>query len=211
MRVIKVQGRGRVAVQPDTVIITFDVEVRAQEYKDCLNNLNQRTTALRSEIEAAGRAGSELKTSNFSLRVNTKYTQGRHVFDGYAGSHTLHIKFPADKEVLNQVLREIARGHSGAEIRLTFTVQDKEAVKQAALVEAVKTAQKNAQTLAEAAGLKLGQIQQIDYGWAEIRVYDRAMDMVCPEPAAPMEYKPDIEPEEVAAEDNVTLVYEIME
>jgi uncharacterized protein YggE len=89
MRVIKVQGKGRVAVQPDTVIITFDVEEKAREYKDCINNLNQRTTALRSDIKTVGRGGSELKTSNFSLRVSTKYTGGRHVFDGYRGSHTL--------------------------------------------------------------------------------------------------------------------------
>jgi uncharacterized protein YggE len=211
MRVIKVQGKGRVTVQPDTVVITFDVEEKAREYKDCLNNLNQKTTMLRSDIEAIGRAGSELKTSNFSLRVHTKYMGGRHVFDGYRGSHTLHIEFPADKDNLNQVLRQIAQGHSGAEIRLTFTVRDKEAVKQAALVEAVKTAQKNAQILAEAAGLKLGQIQQVDYGWAEIRVYDRGADMVCESLPAPMQYEPDIEPEEVAAEDNVTLVYEITE
>jgi uncharacterized protein YggE len=211
MRIIKVQGKGKVAVQPDTVVITFDVEEKNREYKDCINNLNQRTTALRSDIEAVGRGGSELKTSNFSLRVSTKYKGGRHVFDGYQGSHTLHIEFPADKDILNQVLKQIARGHSGVEIRLTFTIRDKDAVKQAALIEAVKTAQKNAQILAEAASLKLGQIQQVDYGWTEIRVYDRAMDMVCEQPPAYMDYEPDIEPEEVAAEDNVTLVYEIVE
>jgi hypothetical protein len=45
----------------------------------------------------------------------------------------------------------------------------------------------------------------------EIRVYDRAIDMVCEQPSAHMDYEPDIEPEEVAAEDNVTLVYEILE
>jgi uncharacterized protein len=211
MRVIKVQGKGRVAVQPDTVVITFDVDEKAKEYKDCLNNLNQKTNMLRSDIEAIGRAGSELKTSNFSLRVHTKYTGGRHVFDGYGGSHTLRIEFPADKDILNKVLRQIAQGHSGAEIRLTFTVRDKEAVKKAALVEAVKTAQKNAQILAEAAGLRLGQIQQVDYGWAEIRIYDWGIDMVCQSEPAPMQYEPDIKPEDIAAEDNVTLVYEITE
>jgi len=34
--------------------------------------------------------------------------------------------------------------------------------------------------------------------------------MVCAARAAPMDYEPDIEPEDVGAEDNVTLVYEIV-
>ena len=211
MRVIKVQGRGAVAVQPDTVMITFDVEETTWEYEDCINNLNKRTTSLRSDIESVGRGRSELKTSNFSLRVDTRYEDGEYEFNGYKASHTLNIEFPADKEILNKVLRQIAHGHSGAEIRLTFTVGDKESVKQAVLAEAVKTAQKNAGILAEAAGLKLGEIQQIDYGWSEVRVYDRAANMAVESAPAQMDYDPDIEPEDVSAEDSVTLVYEIIE
>jgi hypothetical protein len=45
---------------------------------------------------------------------------------------------------------------------------------------------------------------QMDYGWTEIRVYDRSMDMLYKNMPTP-EASPDIEPEDVAAEDNVTL------
>jgi uncharacterized protein YggE len=211
MRVIKVQGKGRVTAQPDIVVLTFDVEEKAREYSECINNLNQRTAALRADIESVGRRQNELRTSNFSIRVDHKYKNGRHVFDGYLGSHTLHIELPAEKDLLNKVLGQIARGHSGAEVKLTFTVRDKEGIKQAALREAVRTAQNNARMLAEAASVKLGQIQEDNYGWTEIRVHDRHASMVCEAAPLPVAYEPDIEPEDVFAEDNVTLVYEIIE
>lgn len=60
------------------------------------------------------------------------------------------------------------------------------------------------------AGMTLGKLQQIDYGWAEVRIYDREASMICEGPApAPPAYQADIEPENVVAEDKVTLVYEM--
>ena len=87
-----------------------------------------------------------------SIGANNKYTKGKLVFDGYRGRHSLHIEFPADKDLLNKVLRQIAQGHSGAEVGIAFTVSDKESVKQGALAEAVKTA------LSEKSGLRTNAI-----------------------------------------------------
>jgi hypothetical protein len=122
----------------------------------------------------------------------------------------MKIELPVDKELLNRALRHITQGHSGAEIKLAFSVKDKDGLRKRVLMEAVRTAKGNAETLASAAGMSLGKLQQIDYGWAEVRIYDREASMVCQQPVAQMpEYEADIEPEDVAAEDNVTLVYEI--
>lgn len=115
-----------------------------------------------------------------------------------------------DKKLLNRVLRHVAQGHSGAEIRLTFSVKDKDGLRKRVLAEAVRTAKENAEALAAAAGMTLGKLQQIDYGWAEVRIYDREASMLCEGPSpAPPAYEADIEPEDVVAEDKVTLVYEM--
>ena len=211
MRIMKVQGKGKVFVPPDIVVINFEVEEQANDYAECLNKLNRRATSLRTDLKSVGRGKTKLKTTNFSIKVNQRYVDGHNVFDGYIGSHTLRIEFPADKNLLNEILGQISRGHSGAELELTFTVRDKESVKQAVLIDAVKTAQKNAHILAEAAGLRLGLIQQIDYGWTEIRFRDRTANILSCSEELPMSYAPDIEPEDIGAENYVTLVYEIME
>ena len=208
MRVLKVQGKARVNVEPDIVTISFEVEAKAKGYADCIGKLNTRIEELRGNVAATGLARANLKTTAFSIRVDTRYEDGQHHFVGYRASHNLHIELPVDKEFLNRVLRQIAQGHSGAEIKLTFSVKDKDGLRKRVLAEAVRAAKENAAALAAAAGITLGTLQQIDYGWAEVRIYDCEANMACGE-ALPSEYEADIDPEDVGAEDSVTLVYEI--
>jgi len=54
MGIIKVQGKGKVSVEPDMVILSFDIKEEAKKYLDCVNGLNQRTAQLRDDMEKAG-------------------------------------------------------------------------------------------------------------------------------------------------------------
>lgn len=212
MRVLKVQGKGRVSVEPDLVTLSFEVEVSDPDYAKCLGNLNERAEDLRASMTAAGLNRAELKTSDFSVRVETQYKDGKHLFEGYLASHNMKIELPADKVLLNKTLRSIAKGHSGAEIKLTFSVKDKDGLRKRVLAEAVRVAKENAEALSAAAGVTLGKLQQIDYGWSEVRIYDREASMLCEgDSPLPSCSEADIEPEDVSAEDNVTLVYEMEE
>ena len=152
MRMVRVQGRGYVSAEPDIVTLSFQVEVKAWEYAECLRELNERTEELRAGIESAGVDRKDLKTTSFRVGVDTKYSDGRHTFWGYEASHRLHIELSADKDLLNRVLRNIAQGQSGAEIHISFSVRDKEGLKKRAMEEAVVAAKKNAETLAKASG-----------------------------------------------------------
>ena len=207
MRVMKVKGTGRVETPPDIVRISLDVESVEQNYEECVRGLNMRTEKLREAMSAAGIERAELKTRSFRIDIKTEYINKRYAFWGYKGSHNLCVELPADKELLNRVLQQIAEGHSGAEVSISFSVKDTDALHKKVLARAVQDAKENARTLAEAAGLTLGEIVQMDYGWSEVRVYDRRMDMVCE--SGPAEYGPDIEPEDVSSQDSVTLVYEL--
>ena len=211
MRVLKVQGKGRVTTEPDIVTLSFQVETRAMDYAACLTDLNSRTEELRAGMKAAGINRASIKTTSFGVRAETQYKQGRHIFSGYSASHHLHIELPIDKELLNEILRHIAHGHSGAVINITFSVKDRDALRKRVLAEAVRVAQTNAQVLADTAGIKIGRLLQMDYGWSEVRIYNHDVSMVCEAGPAMPRYAADIEPEDVATEDTVTMVYEINE
>jgi uncharacterized protein YggE len=211
MRLLKVQGKGRVSTEPDMVTLSFDVESKARDYEESVRNLNLRTDDLRGSMSASGLDRARLKTTSFSVRVETQYKDGQHMFAGYIASHRLQIEIPMDKTLLNTVLRHIAQGHSGAEIRLEFSVEDRDALRKKVLAQAVQAAKENAETLAKAAGVTLGKLIQMDYGWAEVRIYDREASMFCGGPDAMLAYDAEIEPEDVAAEDSVTLAFEITE
>jgi len=99
-----------------------------------------------------------------------RYVKDRYVFEGYAASHSLQIELPVDKEMLNRVLGVISQGRSGAEIQIHFAVKDTEDLRQRALAEAVRVARLSADTLAQAAGVKLGRLQSMAHGRDEIRV-----------------------------------------
>ena len=174
MRTLKVQGKGHISVEPDRVILSFDVEVMLPDYGECLQALNARAGNLKQSMVSAGLDKTHLKTSAFNVRVKTQYQDGQHIFAGYAASHNMRIELPLDKTLLNEVLKSVAQGHSGAEIRLSFSIKDADLLRKRVLAQAVQVARENAETLAAAAGVKLGQLVQMDYGWAEVRIQECA-------------------------------------
>ena len=209
MRVLNVQGRGQVSVEPDVVTLSFNVENTASDYAECLKGLNKQTEDLRRNMSASGLLNAKLKTSYYNISIETRYDDKQHpIFNGYSASHRMQIELPSDKELLNKVLREVAKGHSGAEISLSFSVKDKDALRQRVITQAVRTAKENAETLAAAAGVTLGKLQEINYGCVEVMVYEQESRMIC-SPSLSGVSEPDIEPADVNAEDSVTLVYEI--
>ena len=140
------------------------------------------------------------------IRDRDRYSKGRYIFDGYEGTHRLHIELPIEKELINRVLSTIVKSRSGAEITISFSVKDKEPIKRKALKEALRVAKENAKALSDEAGVKLGKIFKIEYGWSEVRIREYSANMILE--SAP-HYDFDIEPEELYAEDSVTIVYEI--
>ena len=208
MGAITVKGRGYVSAQPDVVTLSFDVGTKARDYAECVDRLTGRTAALRQDLAAAGADCAELKTTNFSVNVAYRYDKSRYYFDGYSASHRLEIELPADKDMLNRVLGAVAKGHSGAEIRIHFSVKDTENLRQQALAEAVRVAKLSADSLAQAAGVKLGKIRSIAHGWDEIRLSGPSYGVVCDSVS---DAKVDIDPKDVSISEDVTVVYEIEE
>ena len=90
-------------------------------------------------MSASGLNKAKLKTTAFSVRVETQYKASQHIFVGYVASHRMRIDLPIDKILLNKILSHVAQGHSGAEIHLTFSVRDKDALRQQVFTQAVST------------------------------------------------------------------------
>jgi uncharacterized protein YggE len=209
VRQLKVQGKGYIRVEPDLVTLSFNVESRAKDYEKSIQNLNLRADDLRESMIASGLDKAHLKTTAFNVQVETQYVDGQNIFAGYVAAHRMQIELPMDKLLMNQVFKHVAQSHSGAEIRLNFSVKDKDAMRKRVLAQAVKTAKENAASLAEAAGVRLGKLIQIDYGPAEAHIYDREVSVLAQSTVRMAKYEVDIEPADVSAEDNVTLTYEI--
>ena len=212
MKILKVIGEGTVTSQPDQVILSFNVKSKSMEYSTCINNLNTKTDNLRNNIVSADLSKTDLKTTSFNIDSEFRYNNNDdYIFDGYSASHQLVIKLPMDKELLNQVLHRITEGHSEAEIEMDFTIRDQEAVNRKVLARAVQNARQNAETLATAAGVVLGELQQIDYGGSEVRVRHLRSNILCEQSFSDSLHFVDIETADVKSQDSVTLVYEVLQ
>lgn len=191
---------------PDWVVISFTVDSQNYEYGKCMGQLAMQTESLQKELPSVGLEKESLKTSQFNIDTDFEWNRDRRVFKGYKAAHNLRVEFPFDKNYLNEVLRVLSHTQSQASFKLSFQVKDPEPLRQQAIAKAVKNAREKAQVLTEAAGVKMGEILQIDYSWSEIH-FEPSVSYNCLESMPASSY--DLTPDDVNVSDSVTVIWAI--
>ena len=218
MRTIRVTGKGQIRVRPDMTRITMTLTGLYKEYGETLRRSSEDTEALKDVLSGFGFERSDLKTLNFS--VDTVYESYRdrdgtyqQRFTGYSFTHTMKVEFPSDNERLGRVLYALANCRVKPEFRISYTVKDPEAVKNELLGKAVQDATEKAGVLSSAAGLRLGDIQTVDYSWGridfEVSPVSKCLDLCESLGSGGGSYDMDIEPDDIEVQDTVTVVWEI--
>ena len=214
MRTIRVTGKGQIKVKPDITRITMTLTGVFKEYGETLRHSSEATEALKDVLSAFGFERSDLKTLSF--HVDTEYDKNndyKRRFVGYQFNHALKVEFESDNDRLGKILYALANGKVRPEFRISYTVKDPEAAKNLLLGKAVTDAKEKAAVLTQAGGVKLKDIQSIDYSWGEINfeykpMGDLMMDC-CEQPMTEKAYDLDIEPDDIDVSDTVTVVWEI--
>ena len=218
-RTIKVTGKGKLMVKPDTIRLVFNLNDTRKTYEETLAESSKQTGIFKELFVKLGFAADALKTVSFN--VNTKYEsyqdeqkRWQQKFVGYKFVHDLKIEFDADNELLGKVLYALANASITPEFRLQYTVKDVESAKNELLSKAVADSKTKAEVLTKAAGVKLGEILNIDYSWAELELVAQPVRMLKASPAmandAMGSYQMDITPEDIKVEDSVTVVWGLM-
>lgn len=220
VRTLKVTGKGKLSVKPDRIRLAMEISDTRTSYEELLRLSADIVEKLKDCIESAGFERSELKTTNFNM--NTKYENyqdkdrsWKSRFAGYEFHHGLKLEFDAQSELLGKALYALTRTDACPEFRIIYTVKDSEAAKNALLEDAVADAGNKAEVLARAAGVKLGNIMNIDYSWNKLEIEAQPMRMMknammASDNAAEQAYNIDIEPADIDVSDNVTVIWEIM-
>jgi len=215
-RTITVKGMGKVSAKPDLVILTMNLEAKEMQYEAALVSAAKKINNLQDSITSVGFQKSDLKTTKFEVcplfeNVRDKFNNYKRVFDGYVVVHNLKLEFDLDMKRMSEVLTALAKCGANPDFTVAFTVKDKTAVDESLLINATENAKAKAAILAQASGVRLGQIINIDYNWGELHLYSHtrydAPDMSMVSDDAP---SIDIEPEDINVSDSVTLVWEII-
>lgn len=163
---IRVTGTGEASVAPDMAIISLAVVSEAKTARAALDDNNASmasTIAAMKEFDIEPR---DLQTSGFSIQPryfypnNSSGEQRPPQIVGYTVSNQLTVRI-RDLAKLGEILdKSVTLGvNSGGNIQ--FTNDDPESAIEKARIDAMKDAASRANTLAEAAGVKLGAILEI--------------------------------------------------
>lgn len=217
MRTIKVTGRGNLSIKPDITCISVTLSAAFPEYSDTIKRSTVDTEKLKELLLPFGFEREDLKTLSFNVDTEFEgytedgvYKQRR---TGYRYTHVIKLSFDTDNERLGQILSALSGSSLAPEFTLSYTVKDKEAARNELIGKAVSDSMAKAKVLTEAAGVKLGDIQDIDYSWSEteleIRPMNRAMMAKCDSFGAAAACAPDVVPDNITITDTVTVVWEI--
>ena len=134
------------------------------------------------------------------------------IFQGYKYVHGMKLDFPNNADFLGKVITVLSSCPAKPEYKIRYTIADTEAVKNLIIGKAVADARKKAEVLTQAAGIRLGAIQTMEYTWDEIEFVSSTdvsiSDTV--EETITASARFNVEPENVEASDSVTVIWSIV-
>ena len=161
-RYIRVSGSGEVAVVPDIAYINIGVHSEAEDVSSALEANNTQATELTEALKAEGIEAKDIQTTNFNVYPQTRYdNMGQPVGTSYVVDNTVYITV-RDLTKLGKLLDSAISAGANNIYGISFDIADKETVLAQARELAIKDAEAKAQSVAEVAGVTLGQILSID-------------------------------------------------
>lgn len=220
-RTIKVTGKGKVSVKPDTIRLIITQTNVVKDYEATIKESADMKASLNESLVKIGFEKDDLKTLMFNIDTETESYQAndkswKQRMLGYRYTHRMKLEFPSDSNMLGKILATVANSVGKPEFSISYTVKDPEAAKNELLRKAVEDSKAKAEVLTKAAGVSLGNIMSIDYSWGEIEFETRPInDLKLRSFAAPMvefcdSIDIDIEADDIDVTDTVTVVWDII-
>lgn len=156
----EVSGTGKASAAPDKAVISIGVTETGTTVAEAQSKTNQVATQITNSLKGLGVEEKDIKTTNYSVSPN--YAGGligdTQRVTGYTVMQNFEIKVPIDQA--NAVVDAATAGGANLVGGISFTLDDATEVKlkNQAREEAVAKAKASAQGLANASGIKLGNV-----------------------------------------------------
>ncbi|MEG1256731.1 SIMPL domain-containing protein [Clostridium sp.] len=208
-RLIRVNGQGNISVPPDTIQVDMVLITVKPTYEEAIKAAGMALEQLRNCLKEVGFEKEDMKTADF--RVNTKYEtvkdmndNYKRVFVGYEVTNHLKIEFEQNSIKLGRVLNALSNCDATPEFSIRYMLKDDTEVNDILLRYAINDAKEKAKVMAEAAGVRLGKVINIDYSGSEFPLYKNSGMFVMADSS-----KIDLEPANLELKATVTVVWRI--
>jgi uncharacterized protein len=189
VRTMSVTGTSQIAMVPDIAYINIGVQTRDADAVAAVAENNRQAQQVIDALMAMGVAERDIRTSNFSIYPNQEYDRdGRVTGITYFVSNSVNVTL-RDIDQIGEILNETVSVGANSINGIQFDVEDKSGAVNEARKAAISNAEATASELAQAAGVRLGEIQSLSFsgsGAPPPIIYERvgmeqpAMDMAVP-------------------------------
>lgn len=161
-RSMNVNGTGQVTVVPDMATINIGVRTEADGVNQALEDNTAQANAIAETLQEMGVAEKDIQTANFNVFPNERYDPATGQSSGtyYVVENTVNVTV-RDLTLLGDILTAVVNAGANNIYGVNFNVSDREAAIEEARKLAIQDAQAKAQSIAEAAGVQLGDLMNI--------------------------------------------------
>lgn len=209
-RSIRVCATGVFSAAPDLIRASVKLSGVRETYEKAAEDFKSSFDLL---VE---RAGDEFSFKTADFFINAHYTEERDrsnawskKFAGYLFSHTLCCEFGFDTAKLGRFVSVLSRCECVESFGFDYALSDLEKATDSACEQAVKNASAKAKTLADAAGVRLGEIVSVEFR-ASSRNAGAARMYKMNDRAAVMSASLEISPSDLTIAETVEITWELI-
>ncbi len=161
---LSVNGRGQVSLAPDIAYVTIGVHTEAGDVSQAVSQNADQVASVMAALADMGVAREDMQTSNFSLYTGDQYdpATGLSIGKNYMVDNTVNITV-RDLVNMGNLLDGAISAGANSIWGVTFDLEDKDASLAQARDMALEDAVTEAEALAGAAGVTLGDIVSLSY------------------------------------------------
>ena len=161
-RTINVTGSGEVYLLPDIAYVYVGTRSEADDVATALNDNNKQAQGISSVLSELGVDPKDIQTTSFNVYPLQNYgPDGQPMDIKYVVENTVFIKV-RELQRLGELLDAVVRKGANQINGISFDVEDREQAESDSRKLAVQDATKKAQELADAAGVELGQLMNLN-------------------------------------------------
>ena len=159
---IQVTGEAKVSEAPDRVYIDLGVTTQAAKSQDAAAENAARVSAVIAAVKRAAGATAQLTTTQYSVGPNYHYPRdgGTPTVVGYTVSNVVQVRLD-DLHEIGPAIDAATQAGSNNVQNIRFTLRDEQAPRTQALREAALDAERDAQALAGALGLRVVRVAAV--------------------------------------------------
>jgi uncharacterized protein len=158
---ISVTGSGQVYLTPDVAYINIGVKSQADKVADALKKNNDQAAGVASALKDIGVDAKDIQTSAFNVYPQQEFgPNGEVTKTFYVVENTVNVTV-RNLQKLGQMLDAVVQNGANTINSIQFDALDKTKATSEARKLAVQDAHNQAQELADAAGVKLGQLTSL--------------------------------------------------